>query len=425
MKNTAIRSVIARQLIDCKCRPMVEVDVITEGGAMGRASAPTGSSIGRHEAYVLRDNNPAEYGGLSVHKAVDNVNNIIGPALIGKDVMDQRAIDELMIALDGTPNKSKLGGNAIYSISAACIRAAACTMNMPLYQYIAQSGPKTVPVPSFNFINGGRYGDITQAFNEFIMVPYKAETIDEAVEIGVNVFQKLGEIIADFSLGEPAIGRSFGWAAPSDDPEVIMELMQAAVCACGYQDKVAFALDCAMIQMYDAATGTYLLKGKQVDSGEIIALVKRMTERYNFVYVEDILGEDDWDGFVNAVRELKRTIVIGDDFIVTNPERLKKAYNLKAVDGFILKPNQVGTITEAIDAHRFALDHGMVTIPSGRSGGVVGDIIMDLAVGLQVGMIKNGAPRSGERIDKLNFLMRVASENPGTRLYDFSKHVRF
>ncbi|RKL62668.1 phosphopyruvate hydratase [Thermoanaerobacteraceae bacterium SP2] len=425
MESTRIKNVIARQIIDCKCRPIVEVDVITEGGAIGRASAPTGSSVGTHEAYVLRDNNPSEYGGLSVHKAVDNVNSIIGPALIGMDVMDQRTIDELMIAMDGTPNKSKLGGNAIYSVSAACIRAAAHAMNMPLYRYLASHELETIPVPSFNFINGGRYGDITLAFNEFIMVPYKAKTIDEAVEMGVNVFQKLGKVIAASGLGEPIVGRSFGWAAPSDDPEVIMDLMQEAVCACGYQDKVGFALDCAMSQMYDAVTGTYLLKGKQVDSNEIIALVKRMSERYNFVYIEDILGEDDWDGFVNAVRELTRTIIIGDDFIVTNLERLKKAYELKAVDGFIFKPNQVGTITEAIDTHRFALEHGMITIPSGRAGGVVGDIIMDLAVGLQVGIIKNGAPRSGERIDKLNFLLRVASENPSARLYDFSKHVRF
>ncbi len=428
MKKTKISKIIARQLIDCKCRPIVEVDVITENGSIGRASAPTGTSVGKYEAFVLRDGNLHEYDGMSVHKAVENVNVIIGPSLIGMDVTDQRAIDELMISMDGTFDKSKLGSNAIYSVSAACLRAAACAMNLPVYEYIAyiaQTRLKTVPIPSFNVINGGCYGDIKLAFNEFILVPYKADTIYEAVEIGIKVYQKLGKIIATSGFGEPAIGGSYGWAAFSNDPEIVMDIMQEAVYACGYEDKVAFAIDCAMSEMYDNQTKTYFLKGKQVDSSEIISLVKRMSEQYNLVYVEDILDEDDWNGFINATKQLDRTIIIGDDFIVTNLKRLKKAYELKAVDGFILKPNQIGTITEAIDAHRFASDHGMITIPSGRSGGVVGDIIMDLAVGLQVGIIKNGAPRSGERIDKLNFLMRVASENPGTRLYDFSKHVRF
>lgn len=423
MKSTKIKDIVARQLIDCKCRPMIEVDVITEGGSIGRASAPTGSSVGKYESYVLRDNNPGEYNGLSVHIAINNINNIIRPALIGMDVTDQRAIDSLMIHMDGTPNKSTLGGNTIYSVSVACIRAAANIMNMSLYKYIA---PKltTIPIPSFNFINGGNYGSITQSFNEFIMIPYKAKSIFEAVEIGVILFQELGKVISN-SFGEANIGHSFGWAAPSDDPEVIMELMQEAVNICGYNDKVGFALDCASSEMYNSTSQTYFLKGKQVDSNEIITLIKKMNDRYNFVFVEDILDEDDWNGFTKAVKELPRTIILGDDLIVTDIERLKKAHYENAANGFIFKPNQVGTLTEAFDAHNFALNHNMITVPSGRSGGVVGDVIIDLAVGLQVGFIKNGAPRTGERIDKVNFLMRVASEYPHMRLYDLSKHLPF
>lgn len=425
MKSSKIEKVIARQLIDCKCRPMVETDVVTSDGSIGRSAAPTGSSVGSHEAYVLRDGDLAEYDGLSVHKAVANINEIIGPALLGMDIADQSAIDELMISLDGSTNKSKLGGNAIYSVSAACIRAAADSAGLPLYRYLSPDGLATIPVPSFNYINGGCYGTVNLAFNEFIMVPYGAESIEEAVEIGVRAFQQLGKVIENSGLAEPTIGRSYGWAAPSDDPEVVMGLMQEAVRNCGYQDKVGFALDCALSQMYDAESRTYLLKGERVGSEEIIALVRRMSERFDLVYVEDILDEDDWSGFATAVRELPRTIVIGDDLIVSDIGRLTRAHELGAVEGFVFKPNQIGTITEAIATHRFAAEHDMLTVPSGRAGGVVGDIIMDMAVGLGVGLIKNGAPRSGERIDKLNFLLRVASENPRVRLFDLSGKFRF
>lgn len=420
-----IASVHARQIIDCKCRPVVEVDVVTESGAQGTGCAPTGTSVGMYESFILRDNDPKEYHGLSVHKAVDHVNNIIGPALIGMDVTDQRTIDEKMIALDGTPNKHKLGGNAIYSTSIACYRAAADSTRQPLYRYIAGENIKTVPIPSFNAINGGRYKNVTQAFNEFIIMPYKANDIYEAVEIGVNTFQELSKVLEKYMGTEPEVARSYGYAAPSDDPEIILSLMQEAVDNCGYREKVAFALDCASSEMYDSKTKTYLLKGKRITSDELIAYAKSLTEKFNFVFIEDLLDENDWDSYPKAVKELTRTIILGDDFIVTNLNRLKKAYEMKAVNGFILKPNQVGTITEALDAFRFAMEHNMIAVPSGRSGGVIGDVAMDLAVGLQIKFIKNGAPRSGERIDKLNFLMKACDQNPGCKLSDISNLIRF
>lgn len=420
-----IKHVAARQLIDCKCRPLVEVDIITDNGQTGRGAAPTGSSVGMHESYVLRDDDAGEYDGMSVHKAVDNVVNVIAPAIIGMDVSDQRAIDEKMIELDGTPNKSNLGGNAIYSTSIAAFRAAAEAANKPAYEYLCGRSIKSVPVPSFNVVNGGRYGDIVLAFNEFLIVPYKADSIYEAVEIAVKCFQKLGGILQRYLGKAPEVARSYGWVAPSDDPAIVLGLISEAVDACGYHGKVAFALDCASSEMYDAAKNKYLLKGGYVTAEELIDYTKGLSEQFPLVFVEDILDENDWENYPKAVERIKRSIIIGDDLIVSNPERLRKAYEIHAADGFVLKPNQVGTLTEALDAHYYGKKRGMFSVPSGRSGGVVGDVIMDFAVGLEVGFIKNGAPRSGERIDKLNFLMRACGLTPGCHMADITNIVRF
>jgi len=420
-----IKEVKARQLIDCKCRPMVEVDVMTEDGAIGRGEAPTGSSVGMYESFVLRDNDSAEFNGLSVHKAVDNVNKTIAPAVIGLDVADQKRIDETMIALDGTPDKHNLGGNAVYSTSIAAYRAAAAEAGVPLYQYIAGAQVKTVPVPSFNVINGGKYPGLTQSVNEFIIMPYKADSIYEAVEIAVKVFQKLGPVIRKYAKAEPGIGGSYGWIAPSEDPDVVLSLMQEAIDECGYTEKCAFALDCAASEMYDKEKKTYYLNGKDLKSEEVVAYFKGLTEKRNFVFIEDMLDENDWSGFALAHKEISRTMIIADDLTVTNKERISRAMELDAIDGFILKPNQVGTITEALEAYEFAKSNGILAIPSGRSGGVIGDVVMDLAVGLGIRFIKNGCPRSGERIDKLNFLMRACSLSKGCRMADISDIVRF
>ena len=425
LKGSRIKKVHARQIIDCKCRPMVEVDVITEDGSIGTAAAPTGSSVGMHESFVLRDNDPAEYDGMSVHKAVANVNDIIGPALIGMDTLDLDAIDRKMIELDGTDNKSKLGGNAIYSVSVAAYRAAAASLKRPLYDYIAGGDIKTVPIPSFNVLNGGNNAGIKQAFNEFIVMPYRASDIEQAVEIAVKVFNRLGKVIREYTGSEPRVGGSFGWCAPSEDPEVCLSLIQKAIDDCGYTEQCAFALDCAMSEMYDRESKTYYLNGKQVTTDEVIAYVKALTEKHNFVFIEDMLDEDDWDGFEKAHKEITRTFIIADDFTVSNPERIRKAYDRNSIDGFILKPNQVGTISEALESHRFANEHGLFSITSGRSGGVVGDVVMDLAVGLQIPFIKNGCPRSGERIDKLNFLMRVKDSYPGCHMAKIDDIVKF
>jgi len=420
-----IESLRARQLIDCMCRPMVEVEVVTEGGFVGRGAAPTGRSVGMHEAFVLRDNDPDVYGGLSVNRAVENVRQVIAPALIGMPVDDQRALDDLMIALDGTENKSNLGGNAIYSTSIACLRAAAAAAGLPLYQYLGGKRLRTVPVPSFNMVNGGRYGDFVQPFNEFIVMPYKAESIFEAVEMAVDLFDVMSGVLEEHLGSSPKVARSYGYVAPSEDPEVVLSLMQEAIDRCGYADKMAFALDCASSEMYDGATATYYLKGVRVGSDELISYVKDLTEKFDLVFVEDLLDENDWEGYSRAVRQIPRTIILGDDLIATNLARLRKATAMGAIEGFVFKPNQIGTISEALETYEYGIAHNLVAVPSGRSGGVVDDVVMDLSVGLQVAFQKNGAPRSGERIEKLNFLMRAADSIPDCSLADVVSIVKF
>lgn len=428
MNGTAISKIEARQLLDCKCRPMLEVDVHTQSGAWGRGSAPTGSSVGSHEAFILRDENLNEYNGMSVHKAVHVIESVIAPSLLGMDVTDLAAIDQKMLALDGTAEKKVLGGNSIYSVSIACARAAASCSGLPLYQYFANQhgGLKHIPVPTFNIVNGGRFDGYTMPFNEFILVPFGTSCIEEAVETGVTVFQRLGQTIQHFQHGRPAgVGGSYGYTAPCDDPQVVLSLMQDAADQCGLGERVVFALDCASSEMYDPQSKTYLLHGRRVSAEELTAYLKDLTAQFPLLFVEDPLGEDDWDGFVRAKQALTRTNLIGDDFIVTDVQRLKRAYTLDAVDGFIFKPNQIGTISQALDTFSFASSHNLLTVPSGRSGGVIGDVVVDFAVGLGVPFLKNGAPRSGERIDKLNFLLRVASQHPQLPLSDIRKIARF
>ncbi|EST11341.1 phosphopyruvate hydratase [Sporolactobacillus laevolacticus] len=420
-----IKQILARQLLDCKGRPMIEVDVITENGCIGRGSAPTGSSVGMYEAFVLRDQDDYEYHGMSVHKAISNIINIIAPQLIGMDVLDQKAIDYKMIQLDGTDNKRNLGGNAIYSVSIACMRAAAKVRKQEVYQYISQDHITQVPVPSFNVINGGKYDTFIQPFNEFIIMPYKAESIFEAVEMAVNTFQELEKVLTKYLGKKPTTAPSYGYAAPSEDPEVVFSLIQEAIDNCHYTEKMAFALDCASSEMYDKETNTYLLKGHRVTSDELLSYMKDLSEKFNFVFIEDLFDENDWPAFVKATKTLNRCMIIGDDLIVTNSDKLEYANTMGAVNGFILKPNQVGTLTEALATYDYAKKNHLIAVPSGRSGGVIGDIAMDFAVGLQVGFIKNGAPRSGERIDKLNYLMRICSLNPEIKLADLSHLIKF
>ncbi len=425
-KQTQIKSVTARQILDSKFRPVLEVDVFTEGGAMGRGVAPTGSSVGIYESYILRDHDENSFNGLSVYKAVDVVKNIIAPAIIGMDVMEQQAIDEVMIELDGTPNKSELGGNSIYSTSIAVLRAAAASSNTQLYRYLASGELTTIPTPNFNVINGGFNKEAVQAFNEFMIVPYKAESFEEAAEMAITVYKELEKVIERFKKGVPAqLGNSYGWIAPSKDPEVILNLMEEAVNKCGYTDKIIYSIDCASSQMYDEESNTYNLKGKQVTNDELIHYVDDLSKKFKLLFIEDLLHEDDWEGYQWAKATIKHTNLFGDDLTVTNLERLKKAHELDVIDGFVFKPNQVGTITESLQTINYAKENNIITLASGRSGGVVNDVIADLSLGLQTELSKNGAPKSGERIEKMNWSLRASSDNPNSKLFDCTDIIKF
>jgi enolase len=424
-----IASVIARQVLDCKARPLVEVEITTDTGHVGRGASPTGSSVGGHEVFVLRDGDRSEYNGLSVHRAVSAVTDEIAPVLVGAELDDPRSLDRVMIELDGTPDKHRLGGNAIYSTSIALLRAASAAAGTPTYTYVGAllglKPPTTVPAPSFNMINGGRYGDIFQPFNEFLVVPYRADSIESAVEKGVSLFGVLGEVLTRRLGRTPLIASSYGYVAPSSDPRVVMELLAEAVESAGCADIMAFALDCASSEVYDQNTQTYAFNGERVTEEALIDYARALAEDFPMVFIEDLLEGDDWDGFTKAVQTVDRSLILGDDLIVTSRDRLERAVTTSAVDGFILKPNQVGTIAEALDCFEYASQNAVLAIPSGRSGGVIDDVVMDLAVGLGAPFQKNGAPRSGERIEKLNFLLRVAERIPNCALADVPALVRF
>ncbi len=412
--------------MDCRMRPVVEVDVITRDGFYGRGAAPTGTSVGSYESFVMRDNDPKHFNGMSVYRAVELINSFVGPALIGMDVLDQQGIDHRMIELDGTENKSKLGGNTIYSVSVACARAAAASLKTDLYRYFAGKEITQLPLPTFNSINGGHSERLPMAIQEFTFSPYGAKSMAEAIEMAAAVFRRVGEVIGRFrGDGIAEMGHAYGWSAPTCDPEVAMALLHEAVVSLGFEDKIAYAIDCASSSQYDSITNTYLYNNRQIDRDEMIGRIKELTEKYNFLYVEDILDENDWEGFSRAVKELTRTIVVGDDLIVTNCNRLRLAYERHAAEGFIFKPNQIGTITEAMESCRFAKDHDMLVIPSTRGGGVVDDIVMELAVAIQAPAVKNSAPRGGERIYSLNCLYRASDDYPNAKLFDFSTVARF
>jgi enolase len=411
--DTKIHRIHARHLIDCKCRGLLEVDIFTGNGALGRASAPTGTSVGSHEAMVIRDSPPGRFLGTSVFKALDIVNNIIAPAIIGLDAADQKKIDECLLELDGTPLKSRLGGNSIYSVSAACAMAAANALRIPIHHYWKKNPIEKLPLPICNMFNGGKYRDVQVEIQEFGIIPYGAKDMQEAVEIAITTFNEVGNIIRNRQKGfPPAIANYFGHMPISSDPSVLLEIIAEAVEVNGYTEKVCYSIDCAANEFYDTKKRTYNYMGKEVDSTGLIGKMQELTSKYNFLFVEDILSEDDFEGFAQAACALPNIRIVGDDLICTNTERLRRALQMRACDGIIFKPNQIGTITECMSAYELARYHDILVIPSVRAGGTIDDPVKDMAIALQVPLVKCGAPRSGERISFLNTLLRAADEFP-------------
>jgi enolase len=413
MADYRIAALKAREILDSKARPMVEVDVWTAGGAMGRGSSPCGTSVGKHEAFVLRDGG-ARYGGLGVRQAVRNVIEDISPAICGKSALDQRAIDELMIELDGTPNKSRLGANAIYSVSIAVARAAAHASRIPLYRYLGGPEANLLPVPMFNMVNGGTHAAARLEFQEFLLIPVAAQTYSKALQMGVEIFSVLGEVISRrYGKDRLSSGPSAGYAAPTGEPAEILDTLLEAAEAAGYRGKCRVGLDCAASHFYDVPAGCYRFRGRQVRREEMIRLLEGLVKSYSLFVIEDPLDEDDFEGHAEITRRLN-SLIVGDDLFVTNLDRLRQGIGLGAANAMVLKPNMVGTISEALDAARYATAHGYHVVGSGRAGGSIDDPIPDIAVAVGAPLVKFGAPRTGERLGKQNCLLRIEEELAGS-----------
>ena len=424
--STKIKDLKARALIDCKGKPLLEVDLVTEDGVVGRAASPSGISAGEHEAFVLRDGDPAWYNGNGVYKAVEMAEQVVLPKIRGMDVLDQKGLDEALIELDGTPNKSKLGGNVTNSISLAAMRAGCAILHVPQYRYLNPGEIRTIPLPTSDMFAGGSYENDTMPVQEVTIVPYKAKSIAEATDILCRTYAKLPEVIREFQNGRrPEIGAMSEYIAPTTDFMDCLAILKETAARCGCEDKIAYHLDCAFSEIYDAARGTYRYCGREVDLDELIGILRPATENYDILYLEDPVDENDWEGWVKMAKALPRTTLCGDDLTVTNIEYIKKALELGACGAFVFKPNQVGTVTEAMAAQKYAVDHGMFSIPSIRAGGVSDDPVADMGTAGGAAAVKLGPPKFGHAVHIVNSLLRAESELPGAKPFDFSGFVKF
>ena len=404
-----IKEIKARQVLDCKGRPVVEVDVVTEAGYIGRAGASTGTSVGANESFVLRDGNPRIYGGQSVYKAIDNIRTVLTPGLIGLDVHDQEAIDQKMIMLDGSKYKTNLGGNAIYAVSVAAAKAASAENHRPLYLNMAKKPISYIMSPSANVVNGGTYNGKTQAFQEFMVLPYNVETVEQSIRMIVEIFYHLEDVIKRHSGGKPVIGNYSGWGAPSDDPIEVLDIIAEAVQDLGFSSNIAYALDCASSEYYDAEKQLYHWRGDYVDRQFIIDQLVGISKKHPVAFIEDALHEEDFEGFQLASKKVN-AVIVGDDFLCTSIDRAKKAVEMGAAKGMIFKPNQAGTLTEAMISAQYMIDRGLLVIPSGRAGGTLDSTEKEIGVSIGAWVTKTGAPKSGSRTNGYNFLLRTYEE---------------
>ena len=410
-----VTGVKGREIIDCRGTPTVEVDVWVNDVLRGRADVPSGRSVGSYEACELRDGG-SRHDGFGVLQAVKNVNELIGPEIIGMDVTEQRKLDRLMIELDGTPNKSKLGANAILGVSLAAAKAAASSLGIPLYRYINASA-HILPVPMMNLVNGGKLSSNDLDFQEFIMMPVGAETFSQALQITTEVNSKLRALLAK-RYGKLAInvGDEGGCVPPITSVREALDVLQEAVGQTPWEDRIVYALDVAATHLYDKNTKKYTIEGKQLSSKDVIDLFRDLVSRYPIVSIEDPLDEDDFDGFAAITRELGIQIV-GDDLFVTNSQRLRKGIEMGAANALLWKVNQIGTLTEALDAASLAFKSGYGVVVSERSGETEDSIIADLVVALNAGQIKTGAPVRSERTGKYNELLRIEEELGSSATY--------
>ncbi|MCW4038517.1 MAG: phosphopyruvate hydratase [Candidatus Bathyarchaeota archaeon] len=409
MSHFEVKTIKAREVLDCRGTPTVEVDVITLGGVLGRADVPVGRSRGGHEAYELRDGGK-RYAGLGVLKAVKNVNDIIASELKGMDVRRQMEIDRAMIDLDGTEKKSRLGGNAIVGVSLAAAKAAATASKLPLYKYIGGPRAHILPVPLLNYINGGELAATNLDFQEHIIMPIGAKTFSEAMAMGTEVYFHLGKMLAQkygkFVLNTADEG---GYTPPMIDPRDALDAELEAIEELGYGDDFVLGLDVAANTLYDRKQNTYRLMDKNVSREAFMDYLEDLAKEYKLASIEDPLQEEDFEGFAELTRTLD-TQIVGDDLFVTNIKRLKKGIEMGAADALLWKVNQVGTLTEALDAAYCAYRHGYGVQVSERSGQTEDTWLADMAVALNAGQIKTGAPCRSERTAQYNHLFRIEEE---------------
>lgn len=410
-----IISVHARQIFDSRGNPTVEVDVTTENGILGRAAVPSGASTGEHEAVELRDGGK-DYMGKGVLKAVDNVNSIIAEELLGVSVFEQNSIDKLMIDLDGTPNKSKLGANAILGVSLAVAKAAANELGMPLYRYVGGVSANTLPLPMMNIINGGSHSDAPIAFQEFMVMPVKAKNFTEAMKMGSEIFHNLKKVLHDRDLST-AVGDEGGFAPTLDGTEDALDTIALAVKNAGYTfgDEIKIALDCAAAEFYVDGKYNYAKfegeTGKIRSSEEQADYLAELAANYPIISIEDGMDENDWEGWKYLTEKIGDKVqLVGDDLFVTNVERLSRGIENGIANSILIKVNQIGTLTETIAAVNMAKNAGYTSVMSHRSGETEDNTIADLAVALNCGQIKTGSASRSDRMAKYNQLLRIEEE---------------
>lgn len=408
---TIISDVYAREILDSRANPTIEVEVWTESGGYGRAGVPSGASTGAFEAVELRDGDKSRYLGKGVLTAVDNVNNIIAPELIGRDSVDQLAIDKLLIALDGTPNKGNLGANAILGVSMAVAKAAADTLGLELYQYLGGVNGKTLPVPMMNILNGGQHADNNVDIQEFMVMPVGACCFKEALRMGAEVFHSLKSVLKGKGLNT-AVGDEGGFAPNLTSNEEALATIVEAIEKAGYVPgkDIMLALDVAATDLYNPETKIYTLEGegRKFTQEEMVDFYVDLVNKYPIISIEDGMNEEDWEGWKMLTEKLGGRIqLVGDDLFVTNTERLKKGIDLKVANSILIKLNQIGTITETLDAIEMAKRAGYTAVVSHRSGETDDATIADLVIAVNAGQIKTGAPSRIDRVAKYNQLLRL------------------
>ena len=407
-----IENIRGRQIFDSRGNPTVEVDVTLVDGSMGRAAVPSGASTGAHEAWELRDGDKTMYMGKGVLQAVDNINSQIADSMIGADAMDQRGVDQLLREIDGTPNKKNLGANAILGVSLATAKAAAVFTNQPLYRYLGGAGAHLLPAPMMNIVNGGQHADNSVDVQEFMVMPLGFETFTDALRAGTEIFHNLKKVLSEKKLNT-AVGDEGGFAPDLGSNQEALDLIMDAIQRAGYEagKQIFIALDVAATEFYDAKTKKYTIDGKQLSGDQMVDFLANWVDNYPICSVEDGCSEDDWESWKKLTERVGNKVqLVGDDLFVTNTDRLQRGIDQGIANSILIKVNQIGTLTETIEAIQLAHRNGYTSISSHRSGETEDSTIADLAVAMSCGQIKTGSASRSDRMAKYNQLLRIEEE---------------